>query len=294
MASISQSQLRSFKAALKEAKKPVALAGAGLSAASGIPTFRGAGGLWREHDALSLATPEAFSMDPSKVWQFYHYRRETCLRASPNSAHRCLAKLLSPSQRSKYLPSSGSLHLITQNVDGLSARAGTEIGEDHVTSGGILEMHGSLFRTVCTSCNDVRPNFESPISEGLRGTEDPSLEYRETPLEGLPRCENLTRWSRSIQPCRGLLRPGVVWFGESIPALDEIYEILEGCDLIMVLGTSSTVYPAAGFAGQVKMNGGRVAVFNLECGPQDRIHADWLFQGAVEELLPLALGIETQ
>lgn len=140
---------RAFLHACSQAKYPLALAGAGLSSASGIPTFRGAGGLWREHDPLSLATPGAFRADPSKVWQFYHYRRELCLRAQPNRAHRVLGWLngsegegsrrVFPSARHK------GLRLITQNVDGLSRRVGGGGREP-------LEMYvGGWTRTICPS-----------------------------------------------------------------------------------------------------------------------------------------------
>lgn len=97
-------QMASFREALQTARYPVALAGAGLSAASGIPTFRGAGGLWRNHDAMQLATPEAFADDPSMVWQFYHYRRQVCLRAQPNAAHDILASLSTQAVATRVFP----------------------------------------------------------------------------------------------------------------------------------------------------------------------------------------------
>lgn len=108
-------QYASFREAVKAAKHPIALAGAGLSAASGIPTFRGAGGLWRQHDSMSLATPQAFQVDPSKVWQFYHYRREVCSRAKPNHAHLILAKLTTEKIAKEVFPSAKQgFNLITQ------------------------------------------------------------------------------------------------------------------------------------------------------------------------------------
>ncbi|EPQ27968.1 uncharacterized protein PFL1_04295 [Pseudozyma flocculosa PF-1] len=300
-----------FQTALHEAKRPVALAGAGLSAASGIPTFRGAGGLWRQHDALSLATPEAFQRDPSKVWQFYHYRRTVCLAAKPNPAHMALAKLLAsgddgsssstPSLRQRIMPKAESFHLITQNVDGLSGRAmaevtGTPAASPPAASANVLEMHGNIFKTICTRCRHSEMNYDNPIAPALAGSEDLSQTYRDIPLHDLPRC----RQPNGAGTCDGLLRPGVVWFGESIPQLDQLEAILEGCDLILVLGTSSTVYPAAGFAQQVKRNrsvgqgrgGGRVAVFNID-ERNDGGLADWHFQGPVEELLPKALGLDS-
>ncbi|PWY97754.1 DHS-like NAD/FAD-binding domain-containing protein [Testicularia cyperi] len=299
------SSLTSFRKALGEAKHPVALAGAGLSAASGIPTFRGAGGLWRQHDALSLATPQAFRADPSKVWQFYHYRRSVVLRAEPNLAHVVLAKLLldSDSARSRVIPAAQSFHLITQNVDGLSLRAlsslqsqqpGTGSDAPDVTrSDDVIEMHGNLFKTICTCCSDVRLNFDDPISPALEGTHNLESEYRPIPVDQLPRCRRPRSASASEPRCNGLLRPGVVWFGESIPGLERIQALIDRCDLILVLGTSATVYPAAGFSDHVlHHNGGKVAVFNIDPAEgcqSDSQHtnpAQWYFQGPVEKILP--------
>ncbi|CDU22208.1 related to NAD-dependent deacetylase Sirtuin 5 [Sporisorium scitamineum] len=285
----------SFRQALRQARHPIALAGAGLSAASGIPTFRGAGGLWRQHDALSLATPEAFRRDASKVWQFYHYRRSVVLSAAPNAAHSSLARLLLESTApSRTMPNAKSFHLITQNVDGLSSRALQEVQSSPHTAAldaaraSIIEMHGNLFKTICTRCGDSRIDTRQPLSDGLRCTEDLSEEYKEVAKEQLPRC--------TLAGCGGLLRPGVVWFGESIPELDRIRLLISRCDLILVLGTSSTVYPAAGFADVVKhSNHGQVAVFNIDDPSTLASGAgggvDWYFAGPVENILPEVLGL---
>ncbi|KAJ1017886.1 hypothetical protein NDA13_006502 [Ustilago tritici] len=291
----------SFRQALRQARHPIALAGAGLSAASGIPTFRGAGGLWRQHDALSLATPEAFKRDPNKVWQFYHYRRSVVVSAAPNAAHLTIAKLLMNSNsqlesvRSWIMPNAQSFHLITQNVDGLSGRALQEVVADsssteatasiRAATDSIIEMHGNLFKTICTNCGDAHFDRRQPLSEGLAGTEDLSGQYKAIPTERLPCCTK--------SACGGLLRPGVVWFGESIPELDRIQPLISRCDLILVLGTSSAVYPAAGFADMVKhTNNGKVAVFNID-DPSTTSSADdgldWYFAGPVEKLLPEVL-----
>ncbi|TKY90294.1 hypothetical protein EX895_000292 [Sporisorium graminicola] len=280
----------SFRRALRQARHPIALAGAGLSAASGIPTFRGAGGLWRQHDAFSLATPEAFRRDASKVWQFYHYRRSVVLSAEPNAAHLSLARLLlDPAERSRTMPSAQSFHLITQNVDGLSGRALQQVpsAQDDAALDAareaIIEMHGNLFKTICTICGDSRVDLRQPLSEGLRGAEDVSGEYRAIAKERLPKC--------TVQECSGLLRPGVVWFGESIPELDRIQPLVARCDLILVLGTSATVYPAAGFADIVKhSNHGQVAVFNVDNPSASEHDVDWYFSGPVESILPDVLG----
>lgn len=236
---------------------------------------------------------EAFRRDPSKVWQFYHYRRSVVLSASPNAAHRSLARLLlgKDDSRKRLMPNAQSFHLITQNVDGLSGRALSENTTDKASletaTRATIEMHGNLFKTICTRCRDARIDLRQPLSEGLRGTEDITGEYRSIPTEQLPRCEK--------SKCGGLLRPGVVWFGESIPELDRIRPLVARCDLILVLGTSSTVYPAAGFADVVKHeNGGKVAVFNIDdpatAGEMDD-DIDWYFAGPVEKILPEVLGL---
>ncbi|KAF9468945.1 DHS-like NAD/FAD-binding domain-containing protein [Collybia nuda] len=282
-----------FQATLGSSSHILAIAGAGLSAASGIPTFRGHGGMWRKYDAMSLATPEGFHENPSLVWQFYHYRRETALKARFNAAHAAIASFSLPWIRHTLAPGS-TFTLITQNVDGLSARA-LETAEASMTipesstedQPRILEMHGRLFDVLCSSgsCQHVEYNATSPICEGLDGTEemvsggtlDPDI-----PVESLPRCSK----------CGSLARPGVVWFGEMPQHLDTIDQLVKRADLCIVIGTSSTVYPAAGYARKIKRNGGKVAVFNLERSEGDEA-ADYLFLGPCEDTLPRALGLET-
>lgn len=141
--------IQNLRQACSHAKYPLALAGAGLSASSGIPTFRGPGGLWRNHDPLSLATPQAFQNDPSKVWQFYHYRRELCLKAQPNRAHRALNWLGSQSGSEEVFKNAKErFRLITQNVDGLSVRAAS-------VQGGEDEGLKPLEMWVCASWSDT-------------------------------------------------------------------------------------------------------------------------------------------
>ncbi|KDQ64828.1 hypothetical protein JAAARDRAFT_117770 [Jaapia argillacea MUCL 33604] len=278
-----------FREVLASSKNIIAVAGAGLSAASGIGTFRGAGGMWRKYDAMSLATPEAFEENPSRVWQFYHYRREKALKAKPNAAHEALAKFSLPDIREKVAPDS-TFTLITQNVDGLSRRAldsvVPSVSSPSLGQPTMLEMHGRLFDLLCSShsCNHCEVNFNSPVAPALGGTEElveagtiePNI-----PTSDLPTCSK----------CGSLARPGVVWFGEEPHHMDAIDELVEKADLCLVVGTSSTVYPAAGYAYDVKRHGGKVAVFNLErsCGDKD---GDFLFLGPCEETLPEALGLE--
>ncbi|KAF9534394.1 DHS-like NAD/FAD-binding domain-containing protein [Crepidotus variabilis] len=280
--------IKAFQEVLKTSKNVIAVAGAGLSAASGIPTFRGAGGMWRKYVATDLATPEGFEDSPSLVWQFYHYRRESARKASPNDAHRTLAAFSQPQIRQRIAPGA-TFTLITQNVDNLSPRANNELAE-HLPPGqyqepSLFEMHGRLFDVLCTNevCKHVEFNLASPICDGLAGTEDLVEQGVIDPIvdeNKLPRCTK----------CGSLARPGVVWFGEMPHKLEQIDEIVGKADLCLVVGTSSVVYPAAGYAHQVKANGGKVAVFNLEKTDGDR-KSDFRFLGACEEILPKALGL---
>lgn len=174
----------------------VVFTGAGVSADSGIPTFRGNEGLWRNFRAEDLATPEGFARDPLLVWQWYEMRRDIIRKASPNAAHLAVAKLT-------------DAVVVTQNVDGLHKRAG---------STDVVELHGNLFRARC-------------VREG-------TTTVREGAFEALPpRCE-----------CGALLRPDVVWFGEMLPenAIARASAAMIGADLLLVIGTSGVVYPAAG------------------------------------------------
>jgi len=271
-----------FREALKSSKHTIVVSGAGLSAASGIPTFRGSGGLWRTFDAMSLATPEAFHRDPSTVWQFYHYRREVAMKAKPNRAHKILASLSLSS--SPFRDPASTFKIITQNVDGLSLAAAQATTNPTEALEAIIQIHGSILSTTCLNCNQTEENRHSPICEALGGQElspESPVSLTKIPQEELPRC---TR-----NGCRGLLRPAVVWFGETPMFLDEIDELLGHTELCIVVGTSSTVYPAAGFTQIVQENGGKVAVFNLERTPGDD-DADWLFLGPCEDTLEGALG----
>ncbi|CAD0101089.1 unnamed protein product [Aureobasidium mustum] len=295
------SDIESFTAHLQSSKRILALLGAGLSASSGLPTFRGAGGLWRTHDATSLATPEAFSRDPALVWQFYSYRRHMALKASPNRAHLALAEL------AKKHP---GFIALSQNVDGLSQRA------KHPPEK-LQLLHGSLFNVKCTSfyCSYHAENFTDPIVPALNipiDESDPTtkearhavsdaLHTKQTQKEldiadaqvhlpsvqvsDLPRCPECHE---------GLLRPGVVWFGESLPSkvlntVDSFIDDSSKIDLIMVIGTSASVYPAAGYVDHARAKGARVAVINADRadepagGVRDN---DWFFEGDAAQIVP--------
>ena len=227
------SDMASFREVLASSRHLVILTGAGVSAESGVPTFRGAGGFWRTYQAQDLASPEAFQQNPSLVWEFYHYRREVMGSKSPNPAHTAIAEI-----ENRFRGQGREVAVITQNIDGLHKRAG---------SSNIIELHGNLFKTRCTKCGDISVNTDSPICEALRdrGSPDPEATSSRIPVSELPTCKK--------DGCGGLLRPHVVWFGESLDSdvLDAAGKHLEKCDLCLVVGTSSIVYPAAMFAPQV-------------------------------------------
>ncbi|KAJ6572243.1 DHS-like NAD/FAD-binding domain-containing protein [Mycena capillaripes] len=282
---ISAEHLTSFTTHLRSSTRILALFGAGLSAASGIPTFRGAGGFWREYDSMTLATPSAFAKDPALVWQFYSYRRHCALGANPNKAHIALAEL------AKKKP---EFFAISQNIDGLCQRAG------HPPEN-IQAVHGSLFSNRCTKCAYVEyDNFQDPLvpAFALPADVDPAdakFPLKSIAVEDLPRCPE----------CAGLLRPNVVWFGESLPqdAVDRVDSWMNGAgatgdevekgriDLMLVVGTSALVYPAAGYIHAARARGARIAVFNMEEpmeeGPTSRLKdGDWFFKGDAAVLLP--------
>lgn len=264
------SDVSAFREKLNSAKHVVVLSGAGISAASGIPTFRGAGGFWRKYQAQDLASPNAFAKDPSLVWEFYHYRREVVLTKEPNRAHTVLAEL-----EQKLAKENRKVVIITQNIDELHRQAGSQ---------NVIELHGSLFKTRCKKCNDVTANKESPICEALRGRGAPDVnaEAARIPVELLPRCKK--------NGCNGLLRPYVVWFGEQLEeeVLSAAYNELELCDLCIVVGTSAIVYPAAMFAPQVAARNVPVAEFNIESTPNTGT-SSFYFEGCCTTTLPDAL-----
>lgn len=209
------SDLAAFRKIWANSKHVIALTGAGISAESGVPTFRGSGGLWRKYRAQDLASPQAFTSNPSLVWEFYSYRRELVLTKEPNEAHRALA------QAEKELAEQGKrLVVITQNIDELHRRAG---------SNNVIELHGTLFKTQCTKCGDVSVNKNSPIVPALagKGSPDPSVMDSKIPLNELPRCSK----------CTGLLRPHVVWFGEPLDpnVIEQAQKELDSCDLCLVV-----------------------------------------------------------
>ncbi|MGB0910414.1 MAG: SIR2 family NAD-dependent protein deacylase [Nitrospirales bacterium] len=228
---------------LAQAKSVTVLTGAGISADSGVPTFRGAEGLWKNFRPEELASPDAFEQDPKLVWEWYNWRRELLSTKKPNAAHDALVEI---EQRIE------SFWLITQNVDGLHRAAG---------STNVSEIHGNIWKVRCTNCRTIEPNHDVPI-------------------EILPRCTG----------CNGLLRPHIVWFGESLAQedLDASFSALRNCEILLIIGTSGLVYPAASFAPIAKEQGAFIVELNLDTTPHSDL-VDVSFQGRAKELIPQLL-----
>ena len=237
------SDLGTVRDKVAAARSLAVLTGAGISADSGVPTFRGADGLWRNFRAEDLATPEAFERDPRLVWEWYNWRRELIATKTPNAAHAAVVEF------ERRYP---QFWLITQNVDGLHRSAG---------STKLSEIHGNIWKVRCTVCGLIEDNHDVPL-----------------PI--LPSCRR----------CGDLLRPHIVWFGESLFADDlaRCSGALQSCDVLLVIGTSGVVYPAAGFASVAKESGAFVAEINPDETPHSGI-VDISLKGRAKEIVPLLL-----
>lgn len=244
---------------IQSASRILVLTGAGISAESGVPTFRGPGGLWKSFRAEDLAIPEAFERDPRLCWEWYAWRRNLVAACFPNPAHSALAAWL--------LQTPGA-RLVTQNVDGLHEVAARETAGDRDPGPAMpICLHGSIFRTRCTTC-------------------DTSIEYRHavdsSTVDALPHCDG----------CMGLLRPDVVWFGEMLPRRElrlatEAATVAEVC---LVIGTQGSVYPAAGLVHQARAAGARIIVVDPARTELDPI-ADIRLHGSASEVVPSLLGL---
>lgn len=216
--------------------------GAGISAESGIPTFRGKEGLWKNFRAEELATPGAFHRNPQLVWEFYDWRRGIIAEKDPNPGHKVLAKW--ESVFSKF-------NLITQNIDGLHQKAG---------STNVLELHGNIWKIRCIEEGTIRENHQTP--------------FKKIP----PRCPD----------CGALLRPHVVWFGESLdPAvLHKAFQLSSVCNVMFVVGTSAIVQPAASLPLTAAQAGAKIVEINPDPTPLTS-YADFSFRGKSGEILPV-------
>jgi len=223
------------------------LTGAGISAESGLATFRGSGGLWNGYRVEEVATPEAWHADPELVWNFYSMRRRDALAAQPNAAHVALAEI-----EQKL---GDRFYLCTQNVDDLHERAGSHR---------VHHMHGTLFQSRCVHCNVPRPD------KALYET-----------AANLPKCPD----------CGAPIRPHIVWFGEVPLDMEGIYRELDHATVLLVVGTSGSVYPAAGFVQVANQR----SIRTIYVGPEEPLNADTFDEvvlGSATDVLPRLLSLD--
>ena len=230
------------KEIVDSARRITVLTGAGISAESGIPTFRGSDGMWNNLRPQDIATPQAFHNDPKLVWEWYDWRRRIINKSEPNHGHFALAEI--ERQKDKFT-------LITQNIDGLHQVAGSQ---------NIVELHGNIWEIKCEKCGQISRNYEVPL---------PQLP---------PDCPE----------CGEMARPNVVWFGEIIPMeiIDSALLSIEESDLMMIIGTSGIVEPAASMGLLAKQSNKKVIEINLDETPNTGIY-DISIQGKSGEILPL-------
>jgi len=229
---------------LSSAENVSVLTGSGISAESGVPTFRDAQtGLWAQYNPHDLATPEAFERNPSLVWQWYEWRRRLIAAAIPNPAHHALVEL---EQFIRHF------QLITQNVDGLHQKAGSET---------VIELHGNILRTKCYEDGQIVERWD----------DDDQVP---------PHCPS----------CNGLLRPDVVWFGEALPheALNTALMAARSCELFFSVGTSSVVNPAASLADHARQIGAVIVEINTAPTPLTP-YADFVLSGPAGQILPMLI-----
>ena len=224
----------------------VILTGAGLSAESGLSTFRDKEGIWSRYRIEDVATPEAFARDPGAVLAFYNMRRRVLLGVAPNAAHVALARL-----EADY---PGEVTTVTQNVDNLHERAGTT---------NLIHMHGESLKTRCQHCGAVEPDAADIAVD---------------------------------QPCgacrrAGGLRPDVVWFGETPYAMERIRVALRSCDLFISIGTSGSVYPAAGFAAQALALGAHTVELNFEPSRRSEVFLESVYGPATAVVPDYVAGL---
>jgi len=241
------------------ASRIVVLTGAGISAESGVPTFRGAEGLWKQYRPEQLASPEAFVDNPCLVWEWYGWRRDKVAACQPNAAHLALAR---------FALGHGKTLIVTQNVDGLHADAAREVAGDRDPAAALpVELHGNLFSLRCTACQHVWRD---------------STAIDASSLDTLPICPS----------CRGLARPHIVWFGESLDSghVSRAFCEAELAAVCVVIGTSGVVQPAASIAAVTAQAGGEVIEINPDETPLTALSSVSIRSGAVAAVPPIFEG----
>ena len=234
---------------VRGARHVAVLSGAGISAESGLPIFRGQDGLWDNATIMRFATPEGFASDPKAAWEWYQHRRGEAVRAGPNPGHLALVRW-----EEELTKREGWLEILTQNIDGLHQAAGSKR---------VVEIHGSGWMLRCTQCGREHPDRTHP--------------FPELP----PKCAE----------CGGIERPGVVWFGESLPeeALERAEWLARECDLFLTVGTSGVVYPAASFIMVAVDCGAKTLEVNLDPTPLSG-QVTWALHGPGGKILPQLMG----
>ena len=230
--------------------------GAGMSAQSGVPTYRGKGGIWKEYDYENCACQRAFERDPEHVWEFHDYRRGIVGACAPNDGHRLIARC------EAVLP---SVTVVTQNIDGLHQAAGSHR---------VLELHGSLWTLRCDVCGWRDEDRSSPMADVL-----------------CPACKEAGRTTTTGKtPYK---RPNIVWFGDSLSpeVLGLVRDALVGCDLLVSIGTSAVVYPAAELPHIAQRAGARLVEINPEDTPMSALYEVRLRTTATEGLAALCEGL---
>jgi NAD-dependent deacetylase len=238
---------------LKEAKSIVIFSGAGVSAESGVPTFRGEGGIWKKMKAEELASLDGFLRNPSLVWEWYFERKKIISTIQPNAGHRAMA------QMEKLFP---KVVVVTQNIDGLHKRAGSK---------NVLELHGSIERNYCMRCHTHYSNeilFSSFVENEA--------------LQSPPKCFT----------CGGLIRPDVVWFGEQLPVQvwDASVEAIKHCTVFFSVGTSAVIYPAASLITLARQYSAFIVEINVETTPATTF-VDEHISGKSGEVFPQLLSL---
>lgn len=258
----------------------VILTGAGISAESGLSTFRDANGLWENHRVEDVATPEAYAQDPQMVWRFYSMRRLQAAKARPNSAHMALVQFAN--ERSDQY----EVHLITQNVDLLHQSADIYHQLEPIC------MHGSLHQSRCTHCEVIYfDDFAYFDLEGNYAPQDTSLcnPSQKASTQYLHHYKLSYRNFLPVSPCcQAPIRPHIVWFGEKPLHMERIIPLLQKTDIFMTIGTSGLVYPAAGFLELAKQHKARTVCINREPIPQSHM-IDEFIQGNATVKVPAFL-----
>ncbi|MCX4243489.1 SIR2 family NAD-dependent protein deacylase [Paraliomyxa miuraensis] len=230
--------------------------GAGMSAESGVPTYRGKGGIWKEYDFESCACQEAFERDPDHVWEFHNYRRGLVRKCEPNEGHRLIARC------EQVLP---SVTVVTQNIDGLHQRAGSKR---------VHELHGSLWKLRCDRCGWRDEDFSAPVDDLL-----------------CPACKALAATTPRGTPV--YKRPGIVWFGDSLSGsvVQASCQALDASDLMISIGTSAVVFPAAQLPVVAKRAGATLVEINPEDTPMSELYDHCMRSTATEALTELCQGL---